>query len=110
MRPEPQDKPTKDESTLPPIKDWESAPKLPPDHWIYKGGPQITSVGGLGQSTESPKKSSEVINPVKRGEPLTQEQWDRLLKEAGWRDGTLDPAGPTAFELPGFPNSQPKQD
>jgi hypothetical protein len=34
--------------------------------------------------------------------PLSQNEWDRLLKEAGWRDATLD--GPTAFELPGFPD------
>jgi hypothetical protein len=32
---------------LPPITSWESAPKLPPDHWIYQQGPQITFLGGL---------------------------------------------------------------
>jgi len=35
--------------------------------------------------------------------PRNQEEWDRLLEEAGWRDGTLDPAGSTAFELPAGP-------
>jgi hypothetical protein len=69
--------PTNSSSSLPPIKDWASVPKLPPDHWIYKGGPQMTFVGGLGPSTEpSPTEDSEVP--------------------------TQDPA--SSSELPGFPN------
>jgi len=44
---------------------------------------------------------SETIEPTTKPvppAPLSQNEWDRLIKEAGWRDATLD--GPTAFELP----------
>jgi hypothetical protein len=50
------DKPTNPETNptepLPPITSWESAPKLPPDHWIYQQGPQITFLGGLSPSAK----------------------------------------------------------
>jgi len=51
------DKPTNPEANptepLPPITSWASAPKLPPDHWIYQQGPQITFLGGLSPSAKS---------------------------------------------------------
>jgi len=59
-------------------------------------------------SHSSSAESSEAGTPAPKPRKYTHEQWDRLLQEAGWRDATLD--GPTAFELPGYPNSQPKQD
>ena len=48
---------------------------------------------------------SETIEPTTKPvppAPLSQNEWDRLLKEAGWRDATLD--GPIAFELPAPPS------
>jgi hypothetical protein len=39
--------------------------------------------------------------PLRRYSP---EEWRRRLKELGVRNATLDPGGPTAFELPGFPD------
>jgi hypothetical protein len=48
--------------------------------------------------------------PVKPGEPLTPEQWADELTKLGWKNGNKELKGPKAFELPGFPNSQPKQD
>ncbi len=54
---------------------------------------------------------SETIEPTTKPvppAPLSQNEWDRLLKEAGWRDATLD--GPTAFELPASPRRQTQDD
>ena len=54
------------------------------------------------QQTE-PREISrqEPSSKVGPSNPFSPDEWERLLKEAGWRDGTLDPSGPTAFELPG---------
>jgi hypothetical protein len=44
--------------------------------------------------------------------PFNPDEWERRLKEAGWRNGALDPGGPTAFELPGHrpPKAQESED
>jgi hypothetical protein len=52
----------------------------------------------------SEKPSTKPVPPA----PLSQNEWDRLLKEAGWRDATLD--GPTAFKLPAPPRRQIQND
>jgi hypothetical protein len=54
--------------------------------------------------SETIKPTTKPVPPV----PLSQNEWDRLLKEAGWRDATLD--GPTAFELPAPPRRQIQDD
>ncbi len=55
----------------------------------------------------SRKEPSSKVGP---SNPLSPDEWERLLKEAGWRDGTLDPDGPTAFELPAPPRRQIQDD
>jgi hypothetical protein len=52
------------------------------------------------QPPEASDEAPEPHSAEKRR--FSQDEWDRLLKEAGWRDATLDPDGPTAFELSGF--------
>lgn len=44
--------------TLRPIKSWEDAPKLPPDHWIYHQGPQVILLGGLNPSATQNEKNT----------------------------------------------------
>ncbi len=46
------------------------------------------------------EKPSTKPVPLHRYSP---EEWRRRLEELGVRNATLDPGGPTAFELPGFP-------
>jgi hypothetical protein len=46
----------------------------------------------------------EPSSKVGPSNPFSPDEWERRLKEAGWRNGALDPDGPTAFELPGFPD------
>ena len=40
--------------------------------------------------------STKPARPPRR----SREEWIRRLKELGWKDGTLLPSPPTAFELP----------
>jgi hypothetical protein len=52
-----------------------------------------------------PESSDQAPNPPPAWKrKFSQEEWIRRLKELGARDATLDPGGPTAFELPGFPD------
>jgi len=54
--------------------------------------------------------SSDAGTRGKRVGKFTPEQWAGELNKLGWKDGNKELKGPKAFELPGFPNSQPKQD
>jgi hypothetical protein len=60
------------------------------------------------RTKREPHDSSDSGPPAPKAKTYTNEQWQRRLAELGGRNTTLE--GPTAFELPGFPNSQPKQD
>jgi hypothetical protein len=44
-------------NALIPIKSWEDAPKLPPDHWIYHQGPQVILLGALNPSETQNEKT-----------------------------------------------------
>ncbi len=50
------------------------------------------------QSQPRETSRQEPSSKVGPSNPFNPDEWDRLIKEAGWRDATLD--GPTAFELP----------
>jgi len=54
--------------------------------------------------------SSGAGTPAPQGRKYTPEQLRKQLADLGVKDATLKPGGPTAFELPAFPNSQPRQD
>ncbi len=64
------------------------------------------------QSQPQETSRQEPSSKVGPSSPLSPDEWERRLKEAGWRDGTLDPGGPTAFELPGDrpPKAQESED
>jgi len=56
---------------------------------------------------------SKPIEPTTKPFPpasLSREEWIRRLKELGWKDGTLLPGRPTAFELPAPPRLQIQDD
>ena len=52
------------------------------------------------------KPSTKPARPPRR----SREEWIRRLKELGWKDGTLVPGHPTAFELPAPPRRQIQND
>jgi hypothetical protein len=58
------------------------------------------------EETQQPEpRETSREEPAAKPVPLRRYSHEELLrrfKEAGWRDATLD--GPTAFELPGFPD------
>jgi len=55
------------------------------------------------RTKREPHDSSEAGTPTPKARKYTNEQWRKRLAELGGRNTTLE--GPTAFELPGFPNS-----
>ena len=61
-------------------------------------------------SHSSSAESSEAGTPAPKPRKYTHEQWADELTKLGWKNGNKELKGPKAFELPGFPNSQRKQD
>jgi len=60
------------------------------------------------EKTQQPEpRETSREEPAVKPVPLrrySHEEWRRRLEELGVRNATLDPGGPTAFELPGFPD------
>ncbi len=60
------------------------------------------------EKTQQPEpRETSREEPAVKPVPLrrySHEEWIRRLEELGVRNATLDPDGPTAFELPGFPD------
>lgn len=83
-----------------PRRSFRDAKPLPPDHPIYKEGPQFGFVRALPGSLQALRSTKATPDRPK----LTPEQRQQELERLGFKNGNKSQSGPTAFELPGPPH------
>lgn len=85
-----------------PLRSFRDAKPVPPDHPIYKEGPQFGFVRALPGSLQALRSTKATPDRPKPTPEARQQELERL----GFKNGNKTPGGPTAFELPG-PDSNP---
>lgn len=88
-----------------PLRSFRDAKPLPPDHPIYKEGPQFGFVRALPGSLQALQSRKATSSRPK----LTPEERQQELERLGFKNGNKTQGSPTAFELPA-PDSKPQPD